>query len=230
MKILYVSDLHFHQPWYTWLQHEAPDHDLLAIGGDLLDQNHPVPVDQQIEWVSQWIRNWARPLCICRGNHDRVWNAKDGQWQPPVWLDALAGPMTWTRPGLIRFHALEILIHDYRKSVPRTTADLWITHLPPSPSAVSRSIDGTDDGDEKLFQRLQEEGPSLLLCGHEHTPTDWRAKVGRTLCFNAGMGAHAAAPNHILIDTAEGSANWVCGDARGTEKFTLRDRVANVVP
>ena len=94
MTILHVTDLHFNPRWFHWLLHQAPAHDLLVISGDLLDLAQTVPQREQIAWVSRWLSEYPRPLCVCSGQHDLEWDPLEERWHPAYWLRALA------RPGL----------------------------------------------------------------------------------------------------------------------------------
>ena len=75
MKILLVSDFHFHKPWFHWLTKTAPAYDLVCLAGDLLDAfNNDIGVGTQIVWLlKEWKPLYLRtgvPLAISSGNHD----------------------------------------------------------------------------------------------------------------------------------------------------------------
>ena len=73
MKILLTADLHFHRPWFDWLQREAPYFDLICIAGDLFDLEYPSGFLPQMVFLYDWISDLARrqiPIALCSGNHD----------------------------------------------------------------------------------------------------------------------------------------------------------------
>lgn len=213
MKILFVTDLHYHEPWYQWLRTRAPYHDLLVIGGDLLDQNHPASQEKQICNVTEWIERLSQPVFICSGNHDRMWNSVYSRWERARWLTSLSRAGLRTRRGVIRYRGVSFLIHNFREPIAPGRAKVWIAHMPPSGTAVAGSTVGAADGDARLAAWLKRRRPKLLLCGHQHTPTLWRAQVGQTLCLNPGINWGAAVPNHIVIDTDAATACWKTSDA-----------------
>ena len=82
MTILHVTDFHFNKRWFDWLVQSAPPHDLLVMSGDMLNLAIDTPQRKQIEWVSEWIESYPRPMCICSGNHDLEWDADAEHWKP----------------------------------------------------------------------------------------------------------------------------------------------------
>jgi len=86
MTILHLSDLHFNRRWFNWLRHNAPTHDLLVLAGDLLNHADATPLSDQIKWVSDWIRDYPKPISVCSGPHDLEWNHSVARWTPADWL------------------------------------------------------------------------------------------------------------------------------------------------
>jgi len=112
MKLLALSDLHFHRPWYDWILGEAAREawDLIVIAGDFLDQfNQREGMASQVAYHLEWfdrIADVGQPLAVCAGNHD----ANDAPlvivtnddlpecltraFLEERWMDAVKGPTT----------------------------------------------------------------------------------------------------------------------------------------
>ncbi len=222
MKILLVSDLHYTQQWFEWLLSSAPDHDLLVVAGDLLDQNHPAHHTRQTERVITWLHSLRKPTCICGGNHDREWNLRTNRWEPASWLRQLRCSPLWSNQRIFQFSGLSFLPIDYQEPVPEAEAEIWISHLPPANTPVSTCPAGLDVGNALIARSLQQpHHPKVLLCGHQHTPQSWHTRFHQTCCLNPGMQADAHSPNHILIDTNGGMVRWSARDGGVEECTTL---------
>ena len=209
MTILHVTDLHFHQPWYTWLATAAPPHDLLVIAGDLLDLNHPASHQRQTDWVAEWVRAYDRPLSLCSGNHDLVWDSAHNVWWPARWLQSLAGPTTWVDGDAAEWRGVTLSHHGATGTTRAQPADIWVTHVPPLGPGVGWHHDGRAGGDPALLYSVRTYAPRLVLSGHVHRPLHWCDRFDGTLYFNPGMERAAKFPNYILIDLADGSARRV---------------------
>jgi predicted phosphodiesterase len=218
MKILHVSDLHFHQPWFRWVAAHAGDFDAVAISGDLLDLFHRTPVESQIPWVCEWLASIEVPLVVCSGNHDvqdsRVctWLSQCGAVREQVFTDRQI-----LRQGKCSFEAVPF------GKLPLRGGEhhIVVTHVPPAgaPTACWMA-EGIDGGDMRLARSLAttKDAPRLLLSGHVHLPRRWHARAGSIWSFNPGSSpeAHPLVPNHIAVDLARGTASWADGrGARG---------------
>lgn len=208
MKIIFASDLHFNKDKYNWFINDAPHSDLLVLGGDLLDQNHPAPQSRQVEWVSNWINNYPRQLCVCSGNHDRTWNSRTGAWEPATWLWELNTDKHRTRSGIVEINNVSILTCNFQEPIPHGNASIWISHYPPAGTAVALSSYNHADGDESLTRHIKQRKPKLLLCGHQHSPIHWHANLHQTLCINPGFSNDCEMPNYVSIDTDKATAHW----------------------
>ena len=82
MKILVVGDLHFIKPQFMWIEKQKEQFDCLCLTGDLLDERLS-GFDEQIEWVSKWIKALDKQIFICSGNHDL------DDFGECEWIDAL---------------------------------------------------------------------------------------------------------------------------------------------
>ncbi|MDP0500279.1 MAG: metallophosphoesterase family protein [Verrucomicrobiota bacterium JB022] len=208
MRILFVTDLHYQQPWFDWIRDQAPEHDLLCLGGDLLDQNHPAPHHKQVDCVGQWLHELTQPTYLCSGNHDRPWDSARSRWLPADWLHALGDVHLWAHASIVPCGDLRLLIGHYHEPLPHGEADIWLVHTPPAGSSVSRPAHGRDMGDRRLAIELHQRRPALVLCGHQHRPAYWYARLGPTLCVNPGLNWGAPFPNHVVVDTSTGLVHW----------------------
>jgi len=68
---------------------------------------------------------------------------------------------------------------------------------------------GREVGDPEVATAVLTLPPgSLVLAGHIHDPKRWCHKLGPAWCFNPGVDFSAKQPNHIVIDTTEGKAEF----------------------
>lgn len=221
MTILHVSDLHYNKTWYAWLAEFAPPHDLLVISGDLLDLNHPASHTRQVEWVSDWVRDFGRPLAICSGNHDLLWDAAHNVWWPARWLLDLAGPQTWVDGQTGEIEGISFFNCPATGVARGSPADVWIVHAPPEGSGVSWCQDGRGGGDPNLLYSVRKYRPRLVLCGHVHNPLSWIDHFEGGLYLNPGRDPAAAFPNHVVIDLGEGCVRREHGDGRRSSQNVL---------
>ena len=201
MTILHVTDFHFNQSWFDWLLHRAPAHDVVVMSGDMLDLSIATRHERQIEWVSNWLNAFPRPIFVCSGNHDLEWDAKAERWTPAYWLRGISNPLVWTDGQRVELDGLSFL------SIGATTrpkgghADVWVVHAPPSNTLVAQRSDGSDSGDPDLILPARLYAPQLVLSGHVHTPRDWQERRDQTTFLNPGRATGARFPNHILVQT-----------------------------
>lgn len=201
MTILHVTDLHFNQRWYHWLLHHAPPHDLLVMSGDLLDLANPTPQRVQIGWVSRWLSEYPRPLCVCSGKHDLEWDGIEERWHPAYWLRALARPGLWTDGQLAECDGLSVLNIGATTRPKGGAADCWVVHTPPSRTLVATRRSGGDAGDPRLIGAVHHYRPQIVFSGHVHAPLHWCGQNRHTFFLNPGHTSGAEFPNHILLHT-----------------------------
>lgn len=209
MTILHVSDFHFNKRWFDWLLHRAPAHDLVVMSGDMLDLTVATPHRRQIEWVSDWLNDFPRLICVCSGNHDLEWDSEAGRWTPAYWLRALVNPRVWTDGQRIGLNGLSVLNIGATTRPKGGEADIWVVHAPPSETLVATRSNGDDAGDPDLVSAMRRYAPRLVLSGHVHTPLHWHELRDGTLLLNPGRSADASFPNHILVNTAKMSCQLV---------------------
>ncbi len=201
MTILHVTDFHFNQRWFDWLLHRAPPHDLVVMSGDMLDLTVATPHRRQIDWVSNWLNDFPRPISVCSGNHDLEWDSATERWTPAYWLRDLVNTNVWTDGQRVTLDGVSVLNLGATTRPKGGEADVWVVHAPPSKTVVATRSDGADAGDPDLVTAIRRYAPRLVLSGHVHTPLDWREHRDGTLVLNPGRGADGSFPNHILVHT-----------------------------
>lgn len=138
MKLLLTADLHFHVPWFDWLREVAPEYDLVAIGGDLLDLDSQQGMAPQLIYLYEWIQHFLkRPAClaICTGNHD---------WPSGAPLIYPGVPLASNKLAILRQFAF---------------AQPW-------PQALKLNHQVAVDGDEKLFRFRSGENLAVTCCSY----------------------------------------------------------------
>lgn len=201
MTILHLTDFHYNKRWFEWLANHAPAHDLAVLSGDLLDFGDPTPHRKQIAWVTDWLSEYPRPLCVSSGNHDLEWNDQTERWMPALWLRDITNENLATDGQRMEIDGLSVLNIGCNRRPKGGEADIWVVHAPPSRTLVAARAKGGDGGDPDLVGPVQRYQPQLVLSGHVHTPLQWHDRRERTLFLNPGRNVDAAFPNHILVET-----------------------------
>lgn len=220
MTILHVTDFHFNKRWFDWLLHRAPAHDLVVMSGDMLDLAVATPQRRQIEWVSDWLNDFPRPISVCSGNHDLEWDSEAERWMPAYWLRDIVNPHVWTDGQRVTLDGLSFLNLGASTRPKGGKADVWVVHAPPSKTLVATRPNGADAGDPDLVAAVRRYAPRLVLSGHVHTPLHWRERCDATLFLNPGRSTDGCIPNHILVRTDEMSCQLITaprGDAPDAE-------------
>ena len=211
MTILHVTDFHFNKRWFDWLLHRAPAHDLVVMSGDMLDPSAATPHRRQIEWVSGWLNDFPRPICVCSGNHDLEWDSATERWKPAYWLRELTNPGVWTDGQRVVLNEISFLNIAATRRPKGGDADVWVVHAPPSKTLVGQRSDGAEAGDPDLVSPVRRYAPRLVLSGHVHAPLYWREQQDNTLLLNPGRSADGLFPNHILVRTDRMSCELISG-------------------
>jgi uncharacterized protein len=209
MTILHVTDFHFNQRWFDWLLHRAPAHDLVVMSGDMLDLAVATPQRRQIEWVSDWLNDFPRPISVCSGNHDLEWDSAAERWTPAYWLRDIDNPNVWTDGQRVELNGLSFLNVGATTRPKGGAADVWVVHAPPSKTLVATRSDGADAGDLDLVSAARHYAPRLVLSGHVHSPLYWRERRDGTVFLNPGRNPDAPFPNHVLVRTDHMSSQLI---------------------
>jgi predicted phosphodiesterase len=212
MRILHVSDLHNTRPWFSWVQTNALQYDLIVISGDFLDIFAPSidakisPLVPQIQFVAHWLASFPFPqrLLICPGNHDILPLPPEHPLSGSKWLYEASKHI------LLPSNTAKELPSHYAVSaafgepilLPKTTKPLLLlNHAPAMHTSLAKDHLG-DFGDPELFSLLPNFLPgTIVFSGHVHDAKHWHLKTGAVNCFNPGVCTGQSVPNHIVIDT-----------------------------
>lgn len=210
MRILHVTDFHYHQPWFDWLSRNAANFDAVALTGDLLGLSKREPIDRQIAWVQHWIREFPGQLMICSGNHDVL------EGDSAAWLETAAREKVLVDGQHLALGAWSFEAVGWGLAPTRGGENqIALVHCPPEQAETAIHLDeATDWGDFELHELLVR-GPAalrprLVLSGHVHRPRRWFHKLGNSWSLNPGVGSDKSNPNHTVIDLARGIASWHC--------------------
>jgi predicted phosphodiesterase len=208
MIILHVTDFHFNKRWFDWLLHSAPAHDLVVMSGDMLDLGSATPQRRQIEWVSDWLNDFPRPISVCSGNHDLEWDPECERWMPAYWLRDIVNRHVWIDSQRVDLNGTSLFNIGCTTRPKGGTADIWVVHAGPTKKLITAHASGGDGGDPDLNPAVSRYAPRLVLSGHVHDPLHWRQQDDTTLFLNPGSAPHAEIPNHILVRTDDLSCRF----------------------
>lgn len=227
MRLLFVSDLHYSLPQFDWLLANAAHHDLVVIGGDLLNLASPLDADVQIAVVEKYFRLIKRKarLLVSSGNHDGdSRNAADesvAAWlrnarAEGVHVDGDGVDLGSTRISLCPWWDGEQTRAELETMLEREAALaagcwIWIHHAPPEGAKTSWS-GRRFIGDRQLRQWIDRFQPHLVFSGHIHNSPfypegSWIDRIGETWVFNPGKQI-GAQPTAITLDLATMTAEW----------------------
>ena len=216
MRILHLTDFHFHKPWFDWAAQAARDFDLVALTGDLLRCDASLPFDRQVAWVRAWIDAFPGRLAICSGNHD----------EPAGWLNGAARPAVTVDGGQMALGGWGFESVGWGHLPTAGGArQVALVHCPPEGTATAKSRkDGADWGDFELGELLRRgpvaNRPRLILSGHLHAPLSWRHRVNGSWLLNPGVAAGGRVPRRIIIDLARQTAERKGPDV-GAQHLTM---------
>lgn len=196
MTILHTTDLHFNKPWFEWISKQQDKYDVFCITGDFLEDSKEETLLEQIEWISNWMKSFTKPLFICSGNHD-IEELENEDWYLKVnsiYSDNSIKTINGVKFGSIPYIAAEFYEYD--------ECDVLLYHLPPSNTKTSIHNKTNEDWGDKEFYRNIKKGilsPKIVLCGHMHYPIDVRDKINNTTIYNPGVDILKKVPNHNIL-------------------------------
>ena len=225
--MLFVADLHYALKQFDWLAANAPKHEVVIIGGDLLELASSLDIDVQIVVVEKYLerlRNLTR-LVVSSGNHDgncrNAGNESVARWigeakAPQLFVDGdsvelgdtLITVCPWWDGPLSRAQLEARLARDAART---KTKWIWIHHAPPDRTRVSWT--GHEfGGDEFLVQWIARYQPDLVLSGHIHNAPfyaagSWIDRLGKTWIFNPGRQI-GPWPTCLSIDLDNMTVAW----------------------
>lgn len=243
MRILFVADLHYSLKQFDWLLANAPQFDITAIGGDLLDLASPLDPDVQITIVEKYFTLLRKnaTLIVSSGNHDGD-GRNEADESVAEWLqssraeslhvDGDSLDLGDTRiticpwwDGDVSRAELEAQIERESKKPPGRW--IWIHHAPPDGARTSWT-GRKFVGDEALRAWIERFQPEIVLSGHIHNSPfyeegSWIDRIGRTWVFNPGRQI-GPEPASIILDLDEMTAEWKSIEGHSVRDLRITDR------
>jgi len=227
MRLLCVTDVHFHLPQMDWLLDAATDVDVVVLPGDHLLVDGRTPLEAQVVVVSTYLERLARSAVVlaASGNHDLDGPGPDGE-QRAGWLLRTGAPSLYVDGDSVDLDGVRFTICPWwdgpatrelvdaqlgAAAVDRPARWIWVYHAPPAGTRLCAT--GTREyPDENLTQWIDTHHPDMVLCGHIHQAPwasggGWVDRLGSTWVFNAGHQV-GPIPAHIVIDLASETAQW----------------------
>jgi len=199
MKILHTTDLHFNKQWFKWIKVQENKYDAFCISGDFLEDTKVESLSEQIEWVSNWICKFKKPLFTCSGNHD-IEEFDNQDWLSQIdtsnyYTDNMTKTIEGVKFGSYPFIGAEGYF-EY------DDCNVLITHVPPAKTEVSTDKNGNDWGDKQLLDSINNGTISakVILCGHMHQPKKNIISLKNSTIYNPGVSYKSSIPNHIKIE------------------------------
>ena len=171
MRILLLADIHYRDPWYSWLAGQQSE--LTVIAGDLLDCFRPGGLLPQMIGVSSWCAKFPGNLALCSGNHDG--NEPGGSIDPEGLADLPQEQHDAVAQMLMAKHWMDCLerpglVTDGRSSILETPQGaVVVTTIP-----YSYWLRGNEVADElwRAGQRLRISSRSPWIVLHHEPPAD----------------------------------------------------------
>jgi Icc-related predicted phosphoesterase len=247
MRLLFVADLHYALKQFDWLAAQAPNFDVVVIGGDLLDLAGALDLDVQIIVIEKYFTRLRQltQLIVSSGNHDgdsrNAANESVARWlldakAPQLHVDGdsvqlvetLITVCPWWDGPLSRDEVEAQLARDAAKEKSKW---IWIHHSPPDHSTVSWT-GKKFGGDEILVEWITRYQPTLVLCGHIHNAPfysggSWIDRIGHTWIFNPGRQI-GPAPACLAFDLEKMTVAWT--SLEGDERRDLTAPSVSITP
>ncbi len=199
MKIPHTTDLHFNRNWFEWITEQQNNYDVFCISGDFLESSKDETLAEQIEWVTQWIKKFEKPLFTCSGNHD-IEELDNEEWLNNIDTSNYYSDNTIKTIKNITFGCFPYIgAEEYYEF---DECDVLITHVPPANTKTSTDKSGNDWGDEDLYSAIKNKiiNPKMILCGHMHKPTQTTDTFNAVSIYNTGVDKNCKIPNHHIIE------------------------------
>jgi len=197
LKILHTSDLHFNG--FKWIESQQHKYDIFCISGDFLDSSKDETLTEQIVWITQWIKNFKKPLFTCSGNHDFGDDYNEG-WLSSIDTDNYYSDNSIKTIENIKFGCIPYFYMDEYDEFEK--CDVIITHEPPSNTKTSIDENGKDWGNRDLSSALKYKilKPKIILCGHIHKPISTFDRLDEIKIYNTGVGDNLEIPNYHIVE------------------------------
>jgi len=199
LKILHTTDLHFNKKWFEWIEQQQNNFDIFCISGDFLESSKDETLKEQIEWITQRIKKFKKPLFTCSGNHD-IGELDDEKWLLNIDFSNYYSDNTIKTIENVKFGCYPYIGADGYFEFDE--CDVLITHVPPVKTKTSIHKNGTDWGDKELYNAIKNKiiSPKILLCGHIHKPLVTVDTLKNTTIFNPGVNVNSEMPEHHKIE------------------------------
>ena len=200
MRILHTTDLHFNKQWFYWIEKQQNNFDVFCISGDFLESSKEETLKEQIEWITEWIKRFDKPLFTCSGNHD-IEELEYENWLSEIdtsnyYSDNTIKSINGTTFGCCPYIGGEGYF-DFDE------CDVLVTHIPPAKTktAVHKS-ENSDWGDKELYRAVKNNiiNPKIIFCGHMHKPVKTIDMLNTTTIYNPGTNKTKNIPNHHIIE------------------------------
>ena len=198
MEILHTTDLHFNTHWFKWIEEQQDKYDVFCISGDFLEDSKDETLLEQIEWVSNWIRKFQKPLFVCSGNHD-IEELDNEDWLSKIDTSNYYPDNSTKTIDEVKFGCYPFIGSEGYYEF--DDCEVLVTHLPPTNTKTSTDKNGNDWGDPELQRAIKNNiiSAKVVLCGHMHHPTETIDKVKDTIIYNTGVDKKSKIPNHHII-------------------------------
>ena len=200
MNILHTTDLHFNKQWFKWIEEKQGDYDVFCITGDFLEDSKKETLPKQIEWITNWMNNFKKPLFVCSGNHD-IEELDNEEWLikiPNIYSDNSIKTINGIKFGCIPYIAPDFIEFD--------DCDIILYHLPPAKTKTAIHKESVDDwGDKELYRLLKNKiiTPKYILCGHMHHPINSSDIINSTTISNPGSNKNKITPIYSSFSLKE---------------------------
>ena len=227
VRILTFTDLHQQEELYTQLvaavdEHrpKAPAGYLVACVGDFLDAS--LESESRLIGADEAAAILAALPCdnviLTRGNHeDQGWEKFEAAWlktgRPLHALHGTAaafGPLVivgfpcftgndlwYARNRELTYYAPDKWLRPILNRLGAPARVLWLAHESPS-----NKLADTHFWEPEWKEAVEDWQPLLVVSGHCHrTPLEtgrWKARIGRTLCYNLGQRTYEKPPGKLL--------------------------------
>ena len=196
MRILHVSDLHYHKPYFEWVAAAAVRFDAIAITGDSLGYLNQ-PADQE-NGLRTWLNRCPVPIFYSRGSYD------------PHPMCRVRNP-NFHGAGVHRLGDWRVVVADVFSglTIPEDFAQtVVVTHYPPARTLCAQSVSGgfTEFGRGDVRAMVDTiDRTRLVLSGSVHDPARNHDYIGDALVINPGTAynEHVGVPAHAIAMLGE---------------------------
>ena len=199
MRILHTTDLHFNKKWFEWIWQQQDSFDVFCISGDFLESSKDETLLEQIEWITNWIIRFHKPLFVCSGNHD-IEELDNEEWLNKIDTSNYYPDNTIKSINNLKFGCYPYIGADGYFEF--DDCDVLITHVPPAKTKTSTNKDNDDWGDKELYNAIKNNivNSKILLCGHMHRPIEISDQLNTTIIYNPGVNKNSVIPSHHAIE------------------------------